>query len=155
MLLTASVFYVSPIRFLPAINSRLTAANFCSIVNAYFLPGGEALLSHSVRGKLLAGLGISAYPLFLRLYFPYTRSSMFCLAGHFGGSASLPRHQIGTAVFAHYHCIRGEADQLPDPRRPQRWLGNAELGIGYAVSEVLASSYCTPLTDFLVVCLKS
>jgi hypothetical protein len=35
--------YVGPIRFLPAINSHLTADNFCSIVHAYFLPSGEAL----------------------------------------------------------------------------------------------------------------
>jgi len=45
MLLTAPV---GPIRFFPAIHSRLIADNFCSIVHAYFLPSGEALFSHSI-----------------------------------------------------------------------------------------------------------
>jgi hypothetical protein len=58
---------------------------------------------------------------------------MFCLAGRFGISASLPCRRIGTAIFAQYHCIRGEADRLLDPRRPWRWLENAELGIGFVL----------------------
>ena len=51
---------------------------------------------------------------------------MFCSAGRFGGSACLPHRHIGTAIFAQYHSIRGEADRLPDPRRPSNLLSRTQ-----------------------------